>query len=832
MLLPFLPTPPPVFALMVQTGDEYLTLFDRIDGEALQDKPEDRITLLEQALTLARQKNNPDRIVRCLLRLALETAKLQKTSFSPVDPRSLPYAEQARKVIEANPEHIWKRSEPETVALMIQTNYLQRASVTFFDPAKSREWFRKALAINDSMQSSLLADRVKVKMGIALTYVNQQDFAGLKPCLDDIKQNDYNVAKGSDRAMYHLMRCTYYLSLGASGRKELGNEYFAMIPYLSQFGDNQIQIRMLFSRLFPNNEREGNAEAPNSINPSNPFEDSEFTKLCLAVSEVFLNVGREEKAKHIADIKKALTFFLNKGNFLLAASIETVLGDIALKQNLPKEAETRFAHAVELFESNPTFQKNPYLIGAVQAFSADFYSLYAEAIFRQEGGQRAAEALCIADSGRGQALRRLAMAQRTSPPFAPAKKLAHLSESDLQKLAQRHPGTLYLHYNVVDADRTLLFACSAKGGLKTFYIGGDDVLNQQTDEWRTSITRFQSPLLKQEKDKPKWREEEHRYASTLYQTLLQKVEEAGLLKSEQCQRIVFLPHHSLWGVPFGALRDGEGKRLIERFPLSVALSLGALLKEEKPLLSPSLRFFADPYGETITSALPKQNSILKNRRLTLGPGKHPLPTTRAFVLTLPQNVSNAKGLVGSAMQKQEVIRMMKEGDILFFGTHGVLEKEPGTAEQGLNSYLSLAKAKKSGASSSQEQLTAFEVSQFFLKCVHTILMACDSGQGSLAGGEGVYGLVWGFQAAGCPSLVASQWPVNERLTTELLKIYWQELLAGQSKDDALRHAMLHFKTDPKSDPKYWDSPYFWAGFQVYGTTTPLMKPSKTAAIQR
>ena len=49
-----------------------------------------------------------------------------------------------------------------------------------------------------------------------------------------------------------------------------------------------------------------------------------------------------------------------------------------------------------------------------------------------------------------------------------------------------------------------------------------------------------------------------------------------------------------------------------------------------------------------------------------------------------------------------------------------------------------------------------------------VLAACETGAGQPSGGEGLLGLAWAFRAAGCPSIVASSWKVDERATALLM----------------------------------------------------------------
>src|SRR5262249_43502771 len=71
-----------------------------------------------------------------------------------------------------------------------------------------------------------------------------------------------------------------------------------------------------------------------------------------------------------------------------------------------------------------------------------------------------------------------------------------------------------------------------------------------------------------------------------------------------------------------------------------------------------------------------------------------------------------------------------------------------------------------------------------------VLSACDTGLGSVQVGEGVFGLRRAFVLAGAKTLVMSLWKVPDRQTQELMELFYQNVLDGISRTDALRAAQL------------------------------------------
>jgi CHAT domain-containing protein len=93
-----------------------------------------------------------------------------------------------------------------------------------------------------------------------------------------------------------------------------------------------------------------------------------------------------------------------------------------------------------------------------------------------------------------------------------------------------------------------------------------------------------------------------------------------------------------------------------------------------------------------------------------------------------------------------------------------------------------------------------------------VLSACQTALGKDVRGEGLLGLSRGFMYAGAPRIVASLWPVPDRATSELMKVFYEGLLRqGLRPAAALRAAQAAVRSDRR-----WASPYFWAAFTTQG----------------
>ena len=116
------------------------------------------------------------------------------------------------------------------------------------------------------------------------------------------------------------------------------------------------------------------------------------------------------------------------------------------------------------------------------------------------------------------------------------------------------------------------------------------------------------------------------------------------------------------------------------------------------------------------------------------------------------------------------------------------------------------------------QLNAIDAFSLDLKrCELVTLSGCETGLALSGGGDEQLGLGRAFLAAGAASLLISLWPVEDNATNELMKLFYQHLLAGESKVQALRAAQCKLLRQEAG----YTHPYFWAAFRLVGDTGPV-----------
>jgi CHAT domain-containing protein len=114
-------------------------------------------------------------------------------------------------------------------------------------------------------------------------------------------------------------------------------------------------------------------------------------------------------------------------------------------------------------------------------------------------------------------------------------------------------------------------------------------------------------------------------------------------------------------------------------------------------------------------------------------------------------------------------------------------------------------------------LTALEAGNLDLTGTElVVLSACNTGQGEVKNGEGVFGLRRALEEAGAQSVMMSLWSVPDKETLELMKLFYQKWLAGMDKHEALKQAQLEMRQRVRTEHDGHDLPYYWAAFVLVG----------------
>ena len=97
-----------------------------------------------------------------------------------------------------------------------------------------------------------------------------------------------------------------------------------------------------------------------------------------------------------------------------------------------------------------------------------------------------------------------------------------------------------------------------------------------------------------------------------------------------------------------------------------------------------------------------------------------------------------------------------------------------------------------------------------------VLSACNTGLGTVAPGEGIFGLRRAFQAAGVRTVIMSLWAVDDSAALEWMEaLYRARLIDRMDTADAVRAASLAVIRERRASGRS-TQPFYWAAFVSAG----------------
>jgi CHAT domain-containing protein len=140
---------------------------------------------------------------------------------------------------------------------------------------------------------------------------------------------------------------------------------------------------------------------------------------------------------------------------------------------------------------------------------------------------------------------------------------------------------------------------------------------------------------------------------------------------------------------------------------------------------------------------------------------------------------------------------------LHFATHGMLSSQDPRL-----SYLTMGQGSKLFVS----DIVGYRLDGPTTDLNLVTLSACETALGELnQDGSDLRGLADAFSLAGCRSVVASLWSVEDQSTCDLMVEFYKGLRAGKSKAQALQAAQCHLLGQAK-----YGHPFYWAPFILIG----------------
>ncbi|MBO3460780.1 CHAT domain-containing protein [Aetokthonos hydrillicola] len=476
------------------------------------------------------------------------------------------------------------------------------------------------------------------------------------------------------------------------------------------------------------------------------------------------------------------------------------LGLAHLRSGNPKVAEENLRTAIAVYEliRKDLGRNDAFKISIFEA-QARSYRLLQQALVAQK---RQPEALLIAERGRAQALiELLATRQQLSSTLLPP------SLEQIQQIAEQQNATLVeysiawddlyiwvvkptgeISFEKVDikkinlgkaAEDTRVTAANSAEGRGAAH----DLLSGLVDKTRSTLSRTYSPTPKI----PTLSCRENYCLQQMYKLLIQPIEKQ--LPTNPDSRVIFIPHESLFLVPFAALQDQNHNFLIEKHTISIAPSIQVLDLIHQQALK--LQSSASAAENSLRDALIVGNPMMPKLKPLLWSQKE---------AEMIAELLKTQALTGKQATLAVVKQRMQKARIIHLATHGLLDD--------LKDVQIPGKVALAPSNGDDGFLSANDVLNLDLKASLVVLSACDTGWGRITG-DGVIGLPRAFITAGVPNIVVSLWQVGDKSTAFLMPEFYRQLQHNHDKARALRQAML-------ATMKKYPNPSDWAAFVFIG----------------
>jgi CHAT domain-containing protein len=333
-----------------------------------------------------------------------------------------------------------------------------------------------------------------------------------------------------------------------------------------------------------------------------------------------------------------------------------------------------------------------------------------------------------------------------------ARSLLTGSPLTLAEIQRSLPDAAVMIYYATLSDRVLVWTVTNSGSRLVEQKVSRDHLGRLVSRYLTEVaaTQDQSRTARQLSD-------------LLIQPIASQLPPGALL--------ILVPDGELQRVPFATLKTAETARyLVEDHPI---------------LMSPSGTFYATALARS------KRLSVTQVRSGLLVGDPEPAPTSSRPHLPGAEAEANAAAafyaehqvLTGPSATKERFLDLAPRFDVVHFGGHALAN-----AEFPQLSRLLFAAAR---GGDEPEPLYAYEVAGLQLPQTRlVVLAACSTAVGAVSHGEGVVSVARPFLAAGVPTVVASQWDIDDRVAQLLFVAFHREFVRTQDAALSLQRAQV------------------------------------------
>ena len=291
----------------------------------------------------------------------------------------------------------------------------------------------------------------------------------------------------------------------------------------------------------------------------------------------------------------------------------------------------------------------------------------------------------------------------------------------------------------------------------------------------------------------------------------QKITEFLIEEINPNKPIFIAPAHQIWTFSFESLRNKQGEFLLDKGFQFCYLNSGKDLLSIDKIRNPETTILIAGNPAFDITQEPDEYSIAY-RNINL---KYSLPGTAKevnFIKDLAQKYRwKYKTIEKSDATETEIKRTLENNDFKFihFATHGIysLSRDSSIADI-ISRREHLDPLMESGLFFLDSKyddgfLNAYELANYdYNQTELVVLSACQSGMGDLSTYEGVLGMQRVFRILGVPNLLVSLWDIPDMITSEFMKIFYQNLARERSYFQSFTTAQRKIRSKYE-DPKLW-----------------------------
>jgi len=306
--------------------------------------------------------------------------------------------------------------------------------------------------------------------------------------------------------------------------------------------------------------------------------------------------------------------------------------------------------------------------------------------------------------------------------------------------------------------------------------------------------------------------------------------------SSSIKQLIIIPDGELHYLPFETLVcQGLGYPetdrpfyLMEQFRISYAPSASTLFSiinnDRKHALNRDLLVVGDPVytnGSMLTRDPFKSDDIVYEyylkEKFNVFPLKYAAKEAESICRQLKKD---AALLISQEDANEETVKSLPLHDfrIIHFATHSLLDEK--------NANRSALVLNLDDDPREDGFFQAREIYGVRLNADLVVLSACQTAKGKIEKGEGIQGLARAFFYAGTKSVLASLWKIDDRSTAQFMKLFYEFLTEGKTKQEALALAKIRML-----DTEY-RKPYYWASFVLIGESDSPVTLQKSSWLDR